>query len=114
MSDRIRVMMVLLLASILPSGVAMAEETQRRDPLKPPGRVQQATRPAFSVDDWRLMSTLVSEGRRVAIINDDTVRVGGRVNGARVLGIESGRVRLEYRGREFTITRPDVRVRLSE
>lgn len=114
MSERIHVMMAVLLASMLPGAVVMAEETQRRDPLRPPGNVQNVSRPAFNVDAWKLTSTLVAEGRRVAIINEHAVRVGDRVGGARVLAIESGRARLRYREREFTITRPGTRVRVRE
>lgn len=114
MSERIHVMMAVLLASILPAVGAVAEEPARRDPLQPPGNVQQVSRPAFNADAWKLASTLVAEGRRVAIINDRAVRVGDRVGGARVLGIESGQARLSYQGREFTITRPGARVRIRE
>jgi len=102
----------LALALILPSGVgAAAEEAQRRDPLRPPGAVQQATRSTFDADAWRLAYTLVADGRRVAIINDRTVRAGDWVGGARVLAIERGSARLDYRGRKFTIRRPVTRVR---
>lgn len=117
MSERIRVIMAALLASMLLLPVPLvgtADETQRRDPLQPPPGVQQDTGPAFNADAWKLTSTLVAEGRRVAIINDHDVRVGDRVGGARVLAIETGRVRLQYRDREFTITRPAVRVRLNQ
>jgi len=99
----------ILLALFLPA-LAGAEETQRRDPLQPPGEVRTSTEAAFNADAWRLVSTLVADGRRVAIINDRTVGVGDRVGGARVLAIESGRVALDYRGRRFTITRPSAGV----
>lgn len=114
MSERIHVIMAVLLASMLPAVGAVADQTQRRDPLQPPGNVQATTRPAFNADAWKLTSTLVAEGRRVAIINEHAVRVGDRVGGARVLAIESGRVRLLYGDREFTITRPGTRVRVRE
>lgn len=106
--------MALLLASILPVAGAAQDEASRRDPLKPPGTVEQTTRPAFNADAWRLSSTLVAKGRRVAIINERLVGVGDRVGGARVLAIESGQARLDYQGREFTITRPGARMRIRE
>lgn len=114
MSERIRVMMAVLLASILPTAGAAQEEAPRRDPLKPPGTVEQTATPAFNADAWKLMSTLVAEGRRVAIINERLVGVGDWVGGARVLAIESGQARLDYRGREFVVTRPGIRVRIRE
>ena len=58
---------VIAVALILPSLIwAAQEEAQRRDPLRPPGDVVVDTGPAFNADAWRLMSTLVADGRRVA------------------------------------------------
>lgn len=98
-------MIGVLLALILPTAV-LADEAARRDPLKPPGEVRTAVVDSFDAGAWRLASTLVSDGRRVAIINDRAVRVGDRVEGARVVAIRSGGVELDYRGRRFTIRRP--------
>jgi len=95
----------VLLALFLPC-LAMAADEQRRDPLRPPGEIRADSEPLFNAAAWQLSSTLVADGRRVAIINDRTVGVGDRVGGARVVAIETGRVELDYRGRRFTITRP--------
>lgn len=112
---RVATGVTLALALILPTLVWAAQEgTQRRDPLRPPGGVQAQTTESFDADAWELMSTLVADGRRVAIINERTVRSGDWVGGARVLAIAPGRVRLDYRGRVFTITRPVTRVRKGE
>ena len=109
---RLAARVTLTLALILPTVVgAAAEDVQRRDPLRPPGTVQETTRSSFDPDAWRLAYTLVADGRRVAIINDRTVRAGDWVGGARVLAIERGSARLDYRGRKFTIRRPLTRVR---
>lgn len=112
MCSRVRTLIALLLASFLPAAWALAEAEQRRDPLRPPGEVKADPAPRFNASAWKLTSTLVADGRRVAIINDRAVQPGDRVGGARVLAIESGRVRLDYRGRKFTITRPGSRVRM--
>lgn len=113
MSER-RTSLWMLLALILPSLAmvdgAMADGEQRRDPLRPPGEVRTSEAVSFNADAWQLASTLVADGRRVAIVNDRTVRVGDRVGGARVLAIETGRVALDYRGRRFTISRPAAAV----
>jgi len=95
----------VLLALFLPAMV-MAAQHERRDPLRPPGEIGAVSEPSFDASAWQLFSTLVADGRRVAIINDRTVRVGDRVEGARVVAIESGRVELDYRGRRFAISRP--------
>lgn len=83
-----------------------------RDPFRPPGWGESAA-PAddFDAGNWRLESTLTSNGRRVAIINGRAVRVGERIGGARVLGIERGSARLEYDGRAFTVRRETTQVR---
>lgn len=55
----------------------------------------------------RLQSILIGRapgGRRVAVIDGDTVRVGERVGGARVVAIEAGAVQLEQAGKRSTLT----------
>ncbi|MDX1609665.1 MAG: hypothetical protein R3225_06035 [Halofilum sp. (in: g-proteobacteria)] len=112
MCRRSRILIALVMASFLPTAWALAESEQRRDPLRPPGEVKAEPVARFNASAWKLTSTLVADGRRVAIINDRAVQAGDRVGGARVLAIDSGRVRLDYRGRKFTITRPGSRVKM--
>lgn len=52
---------------------------------------------------WILHSTLVSSGRRTAVINDRVVAQGDRINGATVVSIEPSMVRLRAKGREVTL-----------
>ena len=52
---------------------------------------------------WTLHSTLVSSGRRTAVINDRVVAQGDRINGATVVSIEPSAVRLKEKGREVTL-----------
>ena len=98
------VLAVLLLG---PSGAAAAERAELADPFMPPGWNEPAE-PERTLDTsaWALASTLTSDGRRVAIINGRAVRVGDRIDGARVLGIDGNRVRLEHGGQRFTIRPP--------
>ncbi len=99
---------------------ADASEPTLRDPLRPPGYGAAASAPEqqqqarFDASAWRLASTLVARERRAAIINGRNVREGGRVGGATVVEIESGRVTLDYRGRRFTIRNPTPSVRVRE
>ena len=100
-NDIVRVLVFVLLALAL-SPRAGAELS---DPMRPPdyhsaGAVKQRGpgRPHF-----RLTSTLISPGRRVAVINGRRVGVGGQVGGARVLAITSSEVRLRAAGRTYTI-----------
>jgi len=108
----LRPVLLLALALVCASAVA-ADHDGLQDPLRPPGWGQHA---ASSVDTsrWQLSSTLVSSGRHVAIVNGRTVRAGDHVDGARVLAIRSGRVRLVYRGHHFTIRRDATRVRVRQ
>ena len=52
---------------------------------------------------WTLHSTLVSSGRRTAVINDRVVSQGDRINGATVVSIQPSAVRLRDKGREVTL-----------
>ncbi|MEX1081888.1 MAG: hypothetical protein WD382_04935 [Halofilum sp. (in: g-proteobacteria)] len=92
---------LLLLAAVAPAGA----DENRRDPMQPPNHERERAQPRFNAGAWQLASTLVSGDRRVARINGQSVRPGDTVGGATVLAIESGRVRLDYRGRKFTIRR---------
>jgi len=112
---RLRPLAALALASA--SVVAFAGSTGHdglRDPLRPPGWGTHASAASFDASRWQLSSTLVSNGRRVAIVNGRTVRAGDHVDGARVLGIAAGRVRMDYQGHDFTIRRAATRVRVGE
>jgi hypothetical protein len=103
-----------LVLALFAAGAA-ARSDGERDPLRPPGWGEEpASAPSFDASAWRLASTLIAEGRRVAIINGRSVREGGTVGGARVVGIEPGRARLDYQGRRFTIERRTPRVRSGE
>jgi hypothetical protein len=77
------------------------------DPTRPPTadtkishvvKTKKSQRPR-----WVLTSTLVSAGRRTAVINDRVVSRGDRVNGATVVNIQPATVRLRARGRDVTL-----------
>lgn len=103
-----RILLALALVAALP---AAAAEDGMRDPLRPPDRGPSGGGDGFDAGAWTLASTLIAEGRRVAIVNGRPVRTGDVVGGARVLAIAPGRVELDYRGRRFTIRRQTTRVR---
>lgn len=105
-----RVLLATALAAAAPLAAAAAD-AGLRDPLRPPGWGDAAAADGFDAGAWRLVSTLIADGRRVAIVNGRAVRAGDIVGGARVLAIAPGRVQLDYRGRRFTIRRHTTRVR---
>lgn len=95
----------LLLLAVL-TAVPMAQ-AEMNDPTRPPdaksttvssGSAKQAKGPR-----WVLSSTLVSPGRRSAVINDQVVVKGDKVDGALVLAIEPNQVRLRAQGRELIL-----------
>lgn len=100
-----------LAAVLLLAAVSAGADEGRRDPLQPPSFERERTQSRFNASAWQLASTLVSDERRVARINGQSVRPGDWVGGAQVRAIERGRVRLDYRGRTFTIRRsvPEIR-----
>lgn len=106
---------VLAVALALLAGAASSADPAQRDPLRPPGYGQSVeSSPAFDASAWQLSSTLVSDGRTVAIINGHSVRVGASIDGADVVSIQAGRVVLDYRGRRFSIRRHTASVRHRE
>lgn len=97
-----RALFILLLLLPLSSFAELA------DPLRPPGaRASSPSRTASgqaTAPEWVLQSTLTDASRRSAVINQRSVQVGDRVDGAQVLAIEPGRVELASPSRRFTIT----------
>ncbi len=76
------------------------------DPTRPPTAQAVTQRPAVmkkTPTRWVLSSTLVSSGRRSAVINNRVVSHGDRINGAVVVDIQPASVRLRTRGREITL-----------
>jgi len=76
------------------------------DPTRPPTVDVKRTTVMSTVSKrtrWTLSSTLVSSGRRTAVINDQVVSKGDRINGATVVSIQPSTVRLRNRGREVTL-----------
>ncbi len=85
------------------------------DPMRPvmrPGiRVEPGVEPRPARrPDWVLSSTLVSELRRVAVINGRLVGVGDSILGARVIGIGARSARLHYAGQELLLQLGTVRL----
>ena len=91
---------ILALATVA-LGCAIAGAQELRDPMRPfaPGVSQSS-----SVEQrFRLSATLVSHMRRVAVINGQPTSVGGRVDGAEVLTVDTSSVELRVGSRTFTV-----------
>ncbi|MDA0225275.1 MAG: MSHA biogenesis protein MshK [Proteobacteria bacterium] len=69
------------------------------DPTRPPGSLQ-VVKTGESQPDAQLQSILISTDRRLAVINGETVRQGGKYLGATVLRIIEVAVVLRHPDRE--------------
>ncbi len=65
-----------------------------KDPTRRPLRIETGRGDAAPIAPLVLSAILFSGDRRIAIINDRSVRVGDEVDGARVLAISPDRVRI--------------------
>lgn len=91
---------VLAVLCVLACGLAAAPAAGRlADPTRPPGYGGdgQFQRP------WNLTSILVSPRRRLAVINGEVVREGGRIDGMTVIRIRDDRVILKGLGGRETV-----------
>jgi MSHA biogenesis protein MshK len=94
---------VVAVAVMLVVIVNAAAET-REDPLRPPTYRDTAAGPVSQpgAPVWRVDEILISDSRRVAIVNGNSVKQGEYVNGARVVAIEPGYVTLKYNNKLIT------------
>jgi MSHA biogenesis protein MshK len=102
----------LLLLPLLAAAGAHAHAQALQDPTRPPAAaiasaMAGATSPAAAVAGPRLQSILVAReagGRRLAVIDGETVRLGEQFHGARVARIGDNEVEL-VRGGERQVLR---------
>ena len=101
--SRTIIITVFALAMLLAVIANVAAEI-KEDPLRPPGyRNAGASAPTKrSAPSWQVNEILISDTRRVAIVNANSVKLGESVNGARVVAIEPGYVTLEFNNRLIT------------
>lgn len=77
------------------------------DPTRPPTAEEIRAwrdRGSTGAAAWRLESILISDRRRVAVINGHTVSRGDSVGDARVASIEPGSVTLKTNGKTLELT----------
>lgn len=101
--------MIAVLVSALMALPGQAESL--RDPTEPP-QPTRAPQPAQPQLDLSLDSILISDNRRVAVINGQSASTGDSVDNARVRRIEADRVLVEINGTTRTLrleTAPSVR-----
>jgi hypothetical protein len=98
---------LLLMVSSAPA--ALADEQPLRDPMRPfePGAIAQGHRSA----ERRIVLTgiLVSENRRIAVIDNQLYRVGDHVNGNEIIRIDPRSIRIRRGAEEVLIALGDAR-----
>lgn len=52
---------------------------------------------------WKLTSTLISPQRQVAVINDQVVKVGQKIDGAKLVAVKSGSALLHHDGKTIQL-----------
>lgn len=91
-------------------GLAQAQAEPMVDPMRPPhpDTGSQSTRSALVLE-----SVIISETRRIAVINGQVLREGERLRAYRVARIAPGRVALEKGGERMLLEFPSG-IRLSQ
>lgn len=99
----------LLPAAFLIAGTLLAvplsaaqEAAEVQDPMRPPQTRQ--TESSTSAPSWDLSSILISDNRRLAVINGVLVKPGERVSGARLVRIAADHVVIRHAGGEQTLS----------
>lgn len=110
MAERlIRYASLLGLCALLPC--ATAEEFA--DPTRPPAAVAVPVAAGAAMDESSsgLQSVIISKTRRAAIIDGETVELGGKHGGARLIEVNEGSVVLKgAQGRQVLTLFPDVKL----
>ncbi len=84
------------------------------DPTQPPMVNNKILKPASKVSPkitviekkipgWVLRSTLISSDRKTAVINNKVLSVGEKVDGAKLINILPGKVKIRVKGRVKTL-----------
>lgn len=91
---------------LLALGVSSAGQAALAQPLADPTRPPQtgdSSAEVVSIARSRLQSVLISPGRKLAVIDGQTVRLGGRVGDATLVDISETQVVLQRHGESQTL-----------
>ncbi len=74
-----------------------------KDPMRPADYSRAPVKKGTKDSGWQVSAILVSEGRRLAMVNNRLLSVGQTVNGARIKAIYGNAVELDVNGRSLLI-----------
>jgi hypothetical protein len=96
----------ILISYVLLAGTASvwADEPQIQDPMRPPVAVVSPGATPSAETGLHLTAVLVSETRRIAVINGKFYGVGDFVNGEQITRIEPGSVHIRRGGQPVLVT----------
>ena len=100
------VLVALVVAAVAAAGVARADDAPVRDPMRPFGSAAATagSATAASAPRFALTAVLIAPTRRVAIVNGKPYQQGESVDGAEIVAIEQGAVRMRERGTELVVS----------
>ena len=102
---RTAVLAAVLALAVGASGVLGAEEKPVRDPMRPFGAVSvNGAAPTANGPRFAVTGVLIAPTRRVAVINGKPLQLGDVVDGAEIVAIEPGIVRLRENGAELVLS----------
>lgn len=93
---------ILVLAVWALSG--QSQELRVQDPTRPTAISRTEGGTPQAATSLRLTGVLVSESRRIAVINGRFYRVGDRVNGEEITRIDPGSIRIMRGGKQVLVT----------
>jgi len=105
---------LILAFALTGASAAQVQEPPLQDPMRPHVVVRSTASAARADDGLRLTAVLVSESRRIAVINGQFYRVGDRVNGDEIVAIEPGSIRIQRGSEQMLVTLQDERVSASD
>jgi len=99
--NRIKSIYVALLLLLAPAVFA----DNMSDPMRPPQSGASVAPRNVGDPRWQVTGILISTGRKLAMINNRLIGVGGKVDGARVRNIYANGVELDIDG-QLVVLRP--------
>ena len=118
---RARKIGIVTIASLLVLQFGPGQAAEIKDPMRPPeyalqkfrlGKYKNSTKPVIAVNkpevkSMKLTSIIYSPTRKIAIIDDQMLSVGGTINGAKLVRIDKHGARLVRKGKVIQLRLPD-------
>ena len=112
---------IITIASLLVLQFGPGQAAEIKDPMRPPefalhkfrlAKYKNSTKPVIKVKksevkSMKLTSIIYSPTRKIAIIDDQMLRVGGTINGAKLVRIDKHSARLVRKGKVIHLRLPD-------